>query len=232
MRAEANLGPLTLGSNPIVVGTLTDRHFLQSFANQTPHAFCDAVELRVDLLGVQSNWVEEGRRLERIGVPAFATLRLGIEGGKWDHPDNDRIRFLKQAVDELSGIDVELQSRIAPEICSYAHQHHKLCIVSHHDFHQTPPRSELVEIIERAQEIGCVVKVSTMAAAESDIATLASLLETNWQVPLCVIAMGSLGTESRVQFAKLGSCLTYGYLDTPAAPGQLSAHELKQRLSA
>ena len=84
MRAEANLGPLTLGSSPIVVGTLTDRHFLQSFANQTPHAFCDAVELRVDLLGVQSNWVEEGRRMERIGIPAFATLRLGIEGGKWE----------------------------------------------------------------------------------------------------------------------------------------------------
>lgn len=231
MRAAAKLGPLTLGVAPVVVGTVTDRHFLQTFASHAPHSFCDAVELRVDLLGVHSNWLEEGRRIERIGIPAFATLRLGIEGGKWDHPDNDRIRFLKEAIDELSGIDVELQSRIAPEICSYAHQHRKLCIVSHHDFHQTPPLSVLVDIIERAQGIGCVVKVSTMAASEDDLKTLASLLKMEWETPLCVIAMGPFGTESRVHFPKLGSCLTYGYLDTPAAPGQLSAHELKQRLN-
>ena len=231
MRAEAKFGPLTLGAGPVVVGTVTHRHFLQNFANQNPHTSCDAVELRVDLLGLNSHWIEEGRRIERLGIPALATLRLSAEGGKWDHPDNDRIRFLKQAIDELAGIDVELQSRIAPEICAYAQQHHKMCIVSFHDFHQTPPLADLIDTIERAQAIGCVVKISAMANSEEDVDVLASLLNMEWETPLCVIAMGPVGTESRVHFPQIGSCLTYGYLDTPAAPGQLSAHDLKQRLN-
>jgi len=232
MRAEAKFGPLMLGAGPVVVGTLTDRHFLQTFTNQNPHTLCDAVELRVDLLGLNSHWIEEGRRIERLGIPALATLRLNAEGGKWDHPDNDRLRFLKEAVDELSGVDVELQSRIAPEICSYAHQHHKACIISFHDFHQTPPLADLIDTIQRAQAIASVVKISAMANSEQDVNTLASLLKMQWETPLCVIAMGPLGTESRVRFPQIGSCLTYGYLDTPAAPGQLAAHDLKQRLSA
>jgi len=47
---------------------------------------------------------------------------------------------------------------------------------------------------------------------------------------LCVIGMGRAWSETRIEFATLGSCLTYGYLDKPAAPGQISAAELVRRL--
>jgi 3-dehydroquinate dehydratase len=42
--------------------------------------------------------------------------------------------------------------------------------------------------------------------------------------------MGALGKQTRTAFPKLGSCLTYGYLDKPAAPGQLAAAALVRRL--
>jgi 3-dehydroquinate dehydratase len=42
--------------------------------------------------------------------------------------------------------------------------------------------------------------------------------------------MGKLGPQTRVLFPKLGSCLTYGYLDVPVAPGQISARELTLQL--
>ena len=66
--------------------------------------------------------------------------------------------------------------------------------------------------------------------AASDIKTLEQLLAKKWEVPLCVIGMGPLGTSTRVSFACSGSCLTYGYVDTPSAPGQLSAQELVAQL--
>ena len=53
--------------------------------------------------------------------------------------------------------------------------------------------------------------------------SLKQLLAKDWGLPLCVIGMGTLGTPTRTDFPRLGSCLTYGYLDTPVAPGQLSA---------
>jgi 3-dehydroquinate dehydratase type I len=65
-----------------------------------------------------------------------------------------------------------------------------------------------------------------MIQREEDVATLRQLLARKWPVPLCVIGMGARGAATRVEFAKLGSCLTYGYLDAPSAPGQPSAAEL------
>jgi 3-dehydroquinate dehydratase len=41
--------------------------------------------------------------------------------------------------------------------------------------------------------------------------------------------MGPLGPQTRVEFPKLGSCFTYGYLDEPVAPGQPAARDLMRR---
>ena len=44
--------------------------------------------------------------------------------------------------------------------------------------------------------------------------------------------MGEAWKQTRVLFPKLGSCLTYGFLDKPTAPGQMSAEELLRQLRA
>jgi 3-dehydroquinate dehydratase I len=40
------------------------------------------------------------------------------------------------------------------------------------------------------------------------------------------IAMGSLGRRTRLAPSRWGSCLTYGYLTHPTAPGQASVRAL------
>ena len=65
---------------------------------------------------------------------------------------------------------------------------------------------------------------------KSGVATLRSLFHENCPAALCVMGMGALGPQTRVEFPKLGSCLTYGYLDAPVAPGQVSARELMRQL--
>ena len=69
-----------------------------------------------------------------------------------------------------------------------------------------------------------------MARSEADLETLRTLLLSDWQTPLCVIGMGDLGASTRISFAKMGSCLTYGYLDRPMAPGQISAAALAEKI--
>jgi 3-dehydroquinate dehydratase len=64
----------------------------------------------------------------------------------------------------------------------------------------------------------------------SDVDVLRALLRRRWEKPICVIGMGRAWSKTRIEFAMLGSCLTYGYLDKPTAPGQMSAAELVRRL--
>jgi len=69
-----------------------------------------------------------------------------------------------------------------------------------------------------------------MVKTEEDLAILRALLAEKRPTPLCVLGMGPLGPQTRIDFPRLGSCLTYGYLDTPVAPGQVSARELMRQL--
>jgi 3-dehydroquinate dehydratase-1 len=85
-------------------------------------------------------------------------------------------------------------------------------------------------IIFGAQKIASIVKVSTQVNCADDEDTLRFLLAQKWKRPLCLIGMGAKWAHTRVSFPKLGSCLTYGYLDKPAAPGQMSAAELTLQL--
>jgi 3-dehydroquinate dehydratase-1 len=89
---------------------------------------------------------------------------------------------------------------------------------------------ELKEIMTRAAQYGTVVKIVTFTTNKADIATLRALLHEECPAPLCLIGMGPFGAQTRIEFPKLGSCLTYGYLDAPVAPGQISAGELTQLL--
>ena len=90
--------------------------------------------------------------------------------------------------------------------------------------------AELCQVIEKGQRIGSVVKIATMIQQPGDVGVLEALLQKSWAKPLCVIAMGERWSSTRVSFARLGSCLTYGYLDQPTAPGQISAVELVRQL--
>jgi 3-dehydroquinate dehydratase I len=76
------------------------------------------------------------------------------------------------------------------------------------------------------------VKIVTMVHRRADRETLRQLLVAGGGPPRCVMGMGELAQPTRVEFPVLGSCLTYGYLDRPAAPGQPAAAELVRQLRA
>ena len=219
---------LAIGDVPLVVGTVTalDRTLLES-----PQCISsDVVEFRIDKMPREAKWLESARAVEAAGLPVIATIRLKTEGGEWDGIDRDRLQLCEQALKELAAVDVELKSEIGATVAETARKLGKVCILSFHDFEKTPTVAELEEIISEAQKLAGIVKVSTRIEKKGDRETLQKLLKREWRAPLCVIGMGPLGTETRVSFAVEGSCLTYGYLDVPAAPGQLGAAELVEQL--
>jgi 3-dehydroquinate dehydratase-1 len=227
--AVNNASRIELGRTPAVVGTIITEEFLKgpALAGKLP---CDWVELRLDGMQGFDGWLEAGKKIESNGTSVFATLRLSAEGGKWTRPDRERLPVLMKAAEELSGVDVELCSEIAAEVACAAKKHGTICVISYHDFNRTPEQTELEEIIRREREIGSVAKIAAMVNSPADVERLRALLQMDWKAPICVIGMGPLGSDTRISFAREGSCLTYGYLDTPGAPGQYSAEELMNRL--
>jgi 3-dehydroquinate dehydratase I len=218
-----------VGDIPRVVGTVCSA---EEYLALEPAIPADVIEIRLDQMPGQADWLERGKAIEARGVPVILTIRLQAEGGKWSQADRDRLPLFTQALKHLSAVDIELQSGLAATVAQEAKRLGKICIVSFHDFEQTPGLPKLKSVVKQASELGSIAKISTMARTQADIDTLQQLLESRPTTPLCVIAMSALGTQTRVSFPTLGSCLTYGYIGRPAAPGQLPAAELVRQLRA
>jgi 3-dehydroquinate dehydratase-1 len=229
MKTTTLLGELRIGEIPYVVGTISSAASLGAFsATRTP--ICDIVEVRLDEIGIDTEWLCSCKEIETLGMPVILTTRLKSEGGKWTDSDESRMSVIQEAINNLSAVDVELKSDLMPRICEQVKSLGKAVVVSFHDFEKTPALDKLKQIASKAAEHGTIIKISTMIRSNEDVTTLQRLLDYDLDVPLCIIGMGSMGTKTRIAFPSLGSCLTYGFLDTPSAPGQLSARNLNQQL--
>jgi 3-dehydroquinate dehydratase-1 len=213
-----------------VVGTLSTFDSLLRF-RQLTEKICDLAEVRLDLVGTATDWSRECNSIQASGTPVLLTLRSASEGGKSTLTDDQRGEILQKALPAVSAIDIELKSSLAEgSLVREAKRLKKPVVLSYHDFEKTASAKDLSETIAEAQKRGSVVKISTVIQSPPDVKTLESLLQKKWDVPLCVIGMGPLGSSTRVTFACAGSCLTYGYVDAPVAPGQLSARSLIEQL--
>jgi 3-dehydroquinate dehydratase-1 len=214
---------LAVGSEPRVVGTL-------SVLPLKREPICDIIEVRLDKMARPADWLKRCAALQSAGKPVLLTVRLRAEGGAWLKDDEARLKIYHEGLRELGAVDVELSSVICRDVALAAAQLKKASVISFHDFEKTPPLKELCAIVEKAHAIGSIAKVATKIRRESDVTVLRALLRRRWEQPLCVIGMGRAWSKTRVLFATLGSCLAYGYIDTPTAPGQISAKELVRRL--
>lgn len=212
---------------PRVVGTVSSPETLIQFAKKV-EPVCDLVEVRLDKIGTdQPGWSDHCRAITAQGLPVVLTIRLATEGGAWLGPDQQRAVLFQRGLPAVAAVDVELQSQLLPELAPQ-----KPVIVSFHDFAKTPALPELQAVAHRAAQLGAAVKIVTLVRSRADLETLRRLLAAGCGAPLCVMGMGELAQPTRIEFPCLGSCLTYGYIDRPAAPGQLPAAELVRQLRA
>lgn len=229
--SKIHIGSLPIGKIPRVIGTISKRRTLLQL-NSIAWPYCDIVEVRLDEMGGNvEDCLSNLQSIEKRGIPTILTLRPVFEGGKWDTSEEKRFSIFTKALKYVSAVDIEFKSKLVPEICDKAHKYKKIVVVSFHDFKKTPTLKELKDTIQKLMSYdNVVVKISTMVNSSDDFDTLKKLLDYKWKIPVCIIGMGSKGTMTRTLFPALGSCFTYGYLDTPSAPGQLPCKILTEQL--
>jgi 3-dehydroquinate dehydratase type I len=217
--------------SPRVVGTITTRACLEDFPRDR-RGSCDIAEVRLDQIGDIPGWSEACRAIEAAGTPVLLTLRSVQEGGKCGRTNEERLRLMREALTCSSLLDVELSSGLAETIKPEADRAGKTLIISFHDFSGTPTQASLEAIIAGGEHFGPIVKLATMIHTEADLAVLDAILAEPRGTLLCLIGMGAKGQITRTAYPARGSCLTYGFLDSIVAPGQLSAAELMRRVHA
>ena len=106
-----------------------------------------------------------------------------------------------------------------------AHERGVSVIGSYHDFVGTPTRELLHDLEKRAVACGAdVLKVAFTPHTEKDLNSALEWLRANHHLPVALMGMGALTSQSRDLFSRNGSVLLYGYLgNSPTAPGQWSS---------
>ncbi|HMO52767.1 MAG TPA: type I 3-dehydroquinate dehydratase [Kiritimatiellia bacterium] len=218
------------GLVPLVVGVVSTPEGLEKAA-QASRWPCDVVEIRLDLIGDDvPDWPVFARRLTKAGIGTLLTVRHPAEGGRWLGDEASRLDAYVQGLPHVTGIDIELDAEIFPDVLALAKT--KVTVIgSHHQFRLMPDDLTLKAVVEKGRVAGVdVVKIAAFAGEQAELTRLRNLLENHPRVPVCALAMGPMGPESRITLPLAGSCLSYGFLDKPNAPGQPSAEDIRAQL--
>jgi pentafunctional AROM polypeptide len=206
----------------------------------------DAVELRVDLLedpsskdGVCSvDFLIEQVTLLRSHIlqPIIFTLRTKSQGGRF--PDDAHVEALAlyRAALRLAFDFIDLEITSPDSLLQEVSEKKAYCkiIASHHD-----PKGQLswkdgswTQHYNKALQYGDVIKLVGVAKTYQDNHALAAFKESqsSHDVPLIAINMGELGKVSRIENMFM-TPVSHPKLASAAAPGQLSAAQIRQGLS-
>ncbi|MES2995596.1 MAG: type I 3-dehydroquinate dehydratase [Verrucomicrobiota bacterium] len=192
---------------------------------------CDVVEIRMDLLAGRSPLED----MSSASVPLLFTARRGDEGGDGNFAAEVRSQMLEEILDHAACVDIEVAS--IPEmqkILSHLRERGIPWIASFHDFEKLPDDFVLRRAETAAREAGAAVfKVAAVLHSPEDIARLARFQLRRHDIAAATMGMGKFAAVSRLLCAQCGSALNYGSLgNTPTAPGQWSAADLKRAIDA
>ena len=218
------IGNLTL--NRSVIAAIGENPV--SAANKAKLLGADLLELRIDLIPGKPQGVLS--ELKKLGLPVIITNRMADQGGLWQGSEDERIRELLSLLPLADAVDIELCALDRDRVVIKAKNAGKTVIISTHDFQKTPDNKVMDGIIRKSLEAGAdIAKLAVMPGSLCDVLRLLDVT-LHAKGPVCTIAMGATGKHSRVIAPVYGSVMTYGYVETPTAPGQLRIDELKNLL--
>jgi 3-dehydroquinate dehydratase-1 len=224
-----------LGRRQIVVASLSDAPTLLADARRAVKDGADLLEVRADFFPKSLLKPEPLRSIlgdlkKAVKKPLLLTLRLHQEGGGLSRAfrDADRLALFRAALSEVAWVDVELaDDDINYHVVSEAHKRGRSVILSSHFFMHVPPDGVLRGLAKKARRLGAdIFKVAALPKRPADVDRLMNFCRVGATGRRVFIPMGPLGTEMRKQAFHYKSCLTFGYVRKPTAPGQVSVKEL------
>ncbi|KAI9780411.1 MAG: 3-dehydroquinate dehydratase (3-dehydroquinase), partial [Candelina submexicana] len=207
----------------------------------------DAVELRVDLLkdpstynGIPSVPFVTGQVAllrQAISVPVIFTIRTYCQGGRFpDHAYTEALELYQLALRMgIEFIDLEIQFPERVLIAVTEKKGVSKIIASHHDPHGRLAWNDgsWIPHYNKALQYGDIIKLVGSASSIEDnyeLATFKSWVERERDVPVIAINMGAKGKLSRIMNFFM-TPVSHPALPSKAAPGQLSAAEIRTGLS-
>ncbi len=216
------LSSLNLGERPCVAVAIRDGVEDAEIYDALKKG-ADLLELRIDQFAhTDEDYVlKEIRRY--LGIPLLGTIRTTKEGGDWAQSEDARCTLYEQITPHVHAIDVEISTEICATVTAIAQERDCLSIGSFHDFEATPSLEQLREIAQEGRACGVdIVKVACTCTTPEDLRTLAQFTLEEAPKHVITIGMGPAGMLSRLFFPALGSLITYTFLGSATAPGQLN----------
>ncbi len=217
-------------SSPRVVATVTRPEDLP-FLGAAVELPCDLLEYRLDNLLACAD--EAMATMSLRSAPALLTVRSPAEGGAGNLCPEERLALYRNHWAAAALVDTEvatLESSSFSDFATEVHESGALLVASYHDFSEFPGRDLLADKLAAAYSLGAdVAKIAVVVNSMTDLFSLVELVDYHRGKGrfISAMGMGPLGKLSRLVLAKAGSCLNYGYLQTPNAPGQWPAAELQ-----
>lgn len=226
------IGGLKSGKRPLVAAALTDKDIKSIKAGDV--GAIDIIELRVDMFSKLScNFVSGTfkKMQKKLSKPILGTIRMKSEGGKVFIKDTQRYDLFKAIIPLADMIDIEIQSTLFEPVVKLAHNFGKSVIASYHNFKITPREAFLSAMLSKSKRAGAdLTKLALKANSMNDVARLLRFTMDHKEMNLITISLGKTGMVSRVINPFFGSLITYGYIGSPKADGQMHVQQLAKQL--
>lgn len=168
--------------------------------------------------------------------PLLFTFRTANEGGVKPWPLSSYIQLNKEmacsGLVDLIDVEVFIGDDYVKDIIDIAHNNQVFVVASNHDFEKTPSKSEIINRLQKMQDLGAdIPKIAVMPQTTDDVLTLlAATTEMNEKhatTPIITMSMAGLGAISRIAGTTFGSAMTFGAAKNASAPGQLDVNQLR-----
>ncbi|MDD9138738.1 type I 3-dehydroquinate dehydratase [Fructobacillus sp. CRL 2054] len=201
----------------------------------------DIVEWRLDFL---EKWQDDATLVEISSsirqafpeTPIIGTYRTKEEGGKQTIRPADYERILKRLAElpvDMVDVEINRDASIVEEAVKAIHQLDKIVIASFHDFNNTPSTEQLENTFNKMQAAKAdVLKVAVMPHTTEDVLQLMTFSQQaarKYKEPIVTMAMGQLGSVTRVATHITHSAITFACLtkEQASAPGQIEINNLR-----
>ena len=214
-------------------------------AENAKKAAADMVEWRADFFESLLDNAACDRVLEMLvkileEIPLLFTIRTSREGGNVTISQEDyaacNINAAKSKMVDLVDVEVMENPEEKKKLVAELQKEGVKVIASYHDFEKTENQETLLEYFHEMEESGAdILKMAVMPQGFEDVATImetTNIMSKKCEKPLVSMAMGSIGSITRISGENFGSGITFGTVGAASAPGQFPIGELRSLLEA
>lgn len=226
--------------------TLTTRAELCKEAAAAKEAGADMIEWRADFYEHLSDIQDTMETLKTLSgildpVPLVFTIRTKKEGGNSGISEKDYIRLNLEAARSGKADLIDVEAFGAEDekraLITEIHTTAAKVIASTHDFEKTDDKETLLERFRFLDATGAdLLKMAVMPDEFEDVAAImqatSRMTREFTEKPVISMAMGSIGSISRIAGENFGSSVTFATVGAASAPGQFPIKELRAMIDA